>query len=100
MSDEERVVEREFTVRHALGLHARPAGLFVRVTGEFECEIQVARDAGAEWVSGRSILSLLSLAAGQGTVLRIRAIGKGGEQAVEALGRVLEEPLPESDGAA
>jgi phosphocarrier protein len=80
--------EREFVVRNELGLHARPAGRFVALAGRFQSEIQVARDE--EWVSGLSVLSLLSLAAGQGTRLRVRATGEDAEQAVEQLGRLLE----------
>ena len=49
---------------------------------------QVGR--GGEWVDGRSILSLLSLAAGSGTSLTIRAEGPDAAEAVEALGRLLE----------
>ena len=81
-------VEREFTVRSELGLHARPAGLFVATAGRFRSEVQVGR--GEEWVSGRSVLSILSLAAAKGTRLRIRAVGPDAELAVETLGRLLE----------
>jgi phosphotransferase system HPr (HPr) family protein len=80
--------EREFEVRSELGLHARPAGQFVSLAGRFESEIQVGR--GREWVDGRSVLSLLSLAAGSGTRLRIRAVGPDAEAAVAALGELLE----------
>ena len=83
-----QVCEREFMVRSELGLHARPAGRFVALAGRFRAEIQVARDG--EWVSGLSVLSLLSLAAGQGTRLRVRAVGEDAEQAVDALGQLLE----------
>jgi phosphocarrier protein HPr len=83
-----QVYEREFMVRSELGLHARPAGRFVALAGRFRSEIQVARDD--EWVSGLSVLSLLSLAAGQGTRLRVRAVGEDAEQAVGALGELLE----------
>jgi len=82
--------ERDFVVANELGLHARPAGRFVALAGRFASEVQVARDG--EWVSGLSVLSLLSLAAGQGTRLRIRAEGPDAEAAVEALGRLLETP--------
>jgi phosphocarrier protein len=81
-------VEREFTVQSELGLHARPAGLFVTTAGRFRSEVQVGR--GSEWVSGRSVLSILSLAAAKGTRLRIRAVGPDAELAVETLGRLLE----------
>ncbi len=82
------VCEREFVVRSELGLHARPAGRFVSTAARFRSEVMVAR--GEEWVSGRSVLSLLSLAAAQGTRLRVRAIGDDAVLAVEALGELLE----------
>ena len=81
-------IEREFTVRSELGLHARPAGRFVTLAGRYRAEVSVAR--GDEWVSGRSVLSLLSLAAGPGTRLRIRAVGEDAEAAILALGQLLE----------
>jgi phosphocarrier protein len=90
--------EGEFTVRHTLGLHARPAGRFVALASRFQAEIEVTR-AGepGEWVNGRSVLSLLSLAAAFGTRLRVRGVGVDAEKAIAALGQVLEQPL-EGDG--
>ena len=78
-----------------LGLHARPAGRFVAMASSFSSEVEVAR--GDEWVSGLSVLSLLSLAAGKGTRLRIRAVGGDAAAAVAALGALVEsseEPPP------
>jgi phosphocarrier protein HPr len=83
--------ERVFTVHAELGLHARPAGLFVMTAKRFSAQIEVARaEGGDDWVDGRSILSLLSLAAGRGTRLRVRAEGVDAADAVETLGRLLE----------
>ncbi|MDH3521893.1 MAG: HPr family phosphocarrier protein [Myxococcales bacterium] len=82
------VHEAEFEVRGELGLHARPAGQFVALAARFASRISVGR--GEEWVDGRSILSLLSLAAGRGTKLRIRAEGVDAAEAVRALGALLE----------
>jgi phosphocarrier protein len=83
--------ERIFTVRAELGLHARPAGVFVMIAKRFAASIEVARAEGSDdWVDGRSILSLLSLAAGRGTRLRVRAEGADAADAVEALGALLE----------
>ena len=87
---EEVECESEFTIRNELGLHARPAGQFVILAGSFKSEIKVSR--GGSWVDGRSVLSLLSLAAASGTRLRIRAVGEDAEAAVEALGKLLENP--------
>ena len=88
MSEAPRV-EAKFIVQSELGLHARPAGRFVSLAGRFECTILVAREDDDEWVSGRSVLSILSLAAGRGTVLRLRAEGPDAEAAIEALGALV-----------
>ncbi len=83
-------VEAEFTVQSPLGIHARPAGRFVALASEFESEITVGK--GGEWVNGRSVLSILSLAASEGSVLRIRAVGDDAERAVKELGGLIESP--------
>ena len=92
------VHESEFVVGAELGMHARPASQFVALAGQFECEISVGR--GDDWVDGRSILSLLSLAASCGTALRIRAQGSDAAQAVEALGRLIEQTEATGDAEA
>ena len=92
------VHESEYEVRAELGLHARPAGKFVALASRFESRISVGR--GSEWVDGRSILSLLSLAAARGAKLRIRAEGSDAVAAVEALGRLLETPLSQEGSSA
>ncbi len=87
MNDEVKF-EGEFQVGSELGLHARPAGRFAALAARFTAEISVGRDG--EWVDARSVLSLLSLAAGTGSRLRIRATGSDAQEAVEALGALLE----------
>lgn len=89
------IVERDFTVRAELGLHARPAGRLASAAGQFEAEVSLGRlsDGQAEeWVSGGSVLSILCLAAGKGTRLRVRAVGPQAAEAVEALGLLIEDP--------
>lgn len=81
-------VERVFTVQSPLGLHARPAGRLASLAGRFDSEITLGR--GDEWVSGASVLSILCLAATQGTALSVRAVGKDAEQAVIELGVLIE----------
>jgi phosphocarrier protein len=83
-------VERVFTVKSPLGLHARPAGRLASLAGRFDSEITLGR--GDEWVSGSSVLSILCLAATQGTLLRVRAVGSDAEQAVVELGVLIESP--------
>ncbi len=85
---EASTVEMQFTVRSELGLHARPAGRLASIAGRFECEVTLGR--GDEWVSGSSVLSILCLAATQGTTLRVRAVGVDAKQAVMELGALIE----------
>jgi phosphocarrier protein len=91
-------VERGFTVRSELGLHARPAGEFVVMASRFASEISVGN--GREWVDGRSVLSLLSLAASRGVELRIRATGVDAEEAITALGALIERTHAEIERSA
>src|ERR1700751_4427156 len=60
-------VKREVTIVNKLGLHARPAAMFVRVANKHRAEIWVEKDG--EQVNGKSIMGLMMLAAGQGTRL-------------------------------
>lgn len=83
-------LQNQFTVQRELGLHARPAGQFVALAGKFECEIELGLDG--EWVSGRSVLSILSLAGVRGTVLQLRARGVDAAEALAALGELIEAP--------
>ena len=82
-------IEAEFVVRSEFGLHARPAGRFAALAARFESQIEVGR--AEEWVDARSVLSLLSLAAGPGTALRLRAAGTDAAEAIDALGQLLED---------
>ncbi len=86
------MVEAEFVIASELGLHARPAGEFAALAARYAAEVSVARADGSDWVSGRSVLSLLSLAASRGTRLRLRAQGRDAEEAVAALGELLLRP--------
>ena len=60
----------------------------------FESRISVGRSG--EWVDARSVLSLLSLAAGPGALVQVRAVGPDAEEAIGALGDMIEEPNPDN----
>ena len=64
---------REFTVTNKLGIHARPAAQFVKTASAFSCEIQVEKDD--EQADGKSIMGLMMLAAGHGSILIITTEG-------------------------
>ena len=79
--------EKKVAVCNELGLHARAAAAFVRLSSAFECEILVScRDAE---VDGKSIMGVMMLAAAKGSDLIIRAEGPDAESAVERLADLL-----------
>ena len=77
-------VERKVGVVNKYGLHARPAILLVEIANRYTCKIELSN--GALVVDAKSIMSVLRLAAGKGTVLRIVADGEDAAEAIEALG--------------
>jgi phosphocarrier protein HPr len=77
------IVERRVIIRNRAGLHARPAGEFVKISGRFAAEIEVEKD-GVQ-VNGKSILGVMMLAAEQGAEIVIRCNGVDAESAAEAL---------------
>ena len=64
---------KELTVVNKLGIHARPAALFVKTANRFACDILVEKDG--EKINGKSIMGLMMLAAGPGSKLTVRANG-------------------------
>lgn len=77
------------TVTNPLGLHLRPAFMFAQLAGQFESKIEVIK--GGERIDGKSILSILTLAAEKGTILKIEAVGNDAQAALEALVQLVEQ---------
>ena len=87
--------EVTLTIRNKVGLHARPAALFVRTAGKFKSKVSAVKD-GRE-VNAKSILSVLTLGAEQGAVVTIRAEGEDEVEAVEALQELVENNFGEEE---
>lgn len=85
---------RKFTVTNKLGIHARPAAQFVKTASQFSSEIQVEKDD--EQADGKSIMGLMMLAAGHGSVLSITTDGDDADQALTALGELIERDFEAS----
>ena len=77
------MLSKEVTVPNKLGIHARPAAQFVKTASQFEAEIRVEKDG--EEINGKSIMGLMMLAAGHGSVLKLIAEGPDAEEALQAL---------------
>ena len=81
-------LEKELTIVNRLGLHARPAAMFVRIASRHRAEIWVSKEN--EEVNGKSIMGLMMLAAGQGSKLRIRCDGPDADKAIEELEELIK----------
>jgi len=84
-------IARNITIENPLGLHARPAAIFVQTASRFASEIHVAR--GDIRVSGKSIMGIMMLAAEQGAEIVVEVEGEDAEECLEALTAVLSADL-------
>jgi phosphocarrier protein HPr len=84
---------RELVVTNKLGVHARPAALFVKTANRFGCDIFVEKDG--ETVNGKSIMGIMMLAAGPGSKLQVSAKGEDAAQALIELEALLQRKFDE-----
>jgi phosphocarrier protein len=88
VTDAGSTVTKEFVVSNKLGIHARPAAMFVKTANRFSCEILVEKDG--EQVNGKSIMGLMMLAAGPGSKLTVHANGQDAPQALAEIETLID----------
>ena len=86
---------KDFVVSNPLGIHARPASVFVQAAADFESEISVTNLDSGHVADGKSVMSMLMLSAPQGTRIRLDVSGEDAVTAMEALSRLIEEGFNE-----
>ena len=86
-------LEKEVAIVNRLGMHARPAAMFVRVASRFTCEIWVEKEG--ERINGKSIMGLMMLAAGQGSKLLICCQGSDAAKALEEIEELIASKFNE-----
>ena len=87
MSNPSEPVTKDLTIENRNGLHARPAALFVKTSSRYRSEVWVEKDG--ERVNGKSIMGLMLLAAGKGSVLRVIAEGADAEKVLTELEQLI-----------
>ena len=87
------LTQREVQVPNSLGLHARPAALFVKLATSFDSDIEVGTDA--MMVNAKSIMGVMMLAAERDSVITVRANGKDEAAAVDALAALVARGFDE-----
>ena len=91
--EKEKEITKDMVVSNKLGVHARPAAMFVKVANKFESEIFVEKDG--ETVNGKSIMGLMMLAAGPGSRLTISAEGQDAARALTELETLVNRKFDE-----
>jgi phosphocarrier protein HPr len=89
----QKKIEKEITIINRLGLHARPAAMFVRIASRYRSEVWVEKEG--EQINGKSIMGLMMLAAGQGSTLKIRCEGPDADRVMEDLEELIRQKFNE-----
>ncbi len=89
----DNTLTREFQVANKLGIHARPAAMFVKLANRFACDIFVEKDG--EKVNGKSIMGLMMLAAGPGSKIQVHAIGQDAANALTEIEALIKRKFDE-----
>jgi len=79
------MIVKQFTIRNQLGLHARPAALFVKTAGKFKSHVYVSKNEDGREVNGKSIMGVMMLAAEMGSTITVRVDGVDEQEAMAAL---------------
>jgi phosphocarrier protein len=93
LADDVNLMTKEFVVLNKLGIHARPAALFVKMANRFSCDIFVEKDG--EKINGKSIMGLMMLAAGPGSKLTVHAIGPDASKALAEIEGLIKRKFDE-----
>jgi phosphocarrier protein len=93
--------ETKIVVNNKVGLHARPAAVFVQTASRFKSDVKVScldKETGSIRVANaKSILSILTLGVFQGTEITIQATGEDEEAAVQALVELVQTNFGEPE---
>ena len=84
---------RVFKLNNELGMHARPASLFVQTANNFHCEVKVEKDGNI--INGKSVMELMVLAAEEGSSLKVTAEGEDASEALDALEKLFQNKFGE-----
>ena len=87
-------MEKVFTIQNRLGLHARSTAQLVQTVNRFKSDCSIMKDG--EWVNGKSIMGVLTLAAAQGAQITVRLEGEDAGAAMEAVEKLINGKFGET----
>ncbi len=89
------MIKTTVTISNKLGLHARASAKLTKLAGGFACDVWMSR--GERRVNAKSIMGVMMLAAGIGSVVEIETDGKDEQPAMEALVALVNDKFGEGE---
>jgi phosphocarrier protein HPr len=87
------MISRDFTISNKLGLHARPSAQLTQTASRFAADVHISRNGRR--VNAKSIMGVMMLAAGEGSTVTVEAEGEDAEEALAAIGQLINEGFGE-----
>ncbi len=87
------MIQKTVIVSNRAGIHARPAALIAQTASKFECEILIKKESLT--VNAKSIMGVMTMAAGYKTALNLSADGSDEAEAMQALLALFENKFEE-----
>jgi len=89
------MVKANVTINNKLGLHARASSKLTKLAGSFPCEIWISR--GERRVNAKSIMGVMMLAAGMGTLIELDVQGERAQEALDAMCTLINDKFGEGE---
>ena len=87
------MIEKILTVRNRAGIHARPAALIAQTANKFASEILLEKETAS--VNAKSIMGVITMAAGYNTIITLKAEGADEKEAADAIFTLFESKFEE-----
>jgi phosphotransferase system HPr (HPr) family protein len=91
------MAEITITIKNKVGLHARPASLFVQAANKYKSDIRVTNTSNNTTANAKSILNVLTLGANQGCEINMKAEGEDADEALAALKELFDTNFGEKE---
>ncbi len=91
------MAEITITIKNKVGLHARPASLFVQAANKYKSDIRVTNISNNTTANAKSILNVLTLGANQGCEINMKAEGEDADEALAALKELFDTNFGEKE---
>lgn len=87
------MIKKEFKIMNKVGLHARPAALFVQVANKYSSDVFVEKDGNE--VNGKSIMGIMAIGASHGDIIEVIIDGPDEEEAMAEMEELLTKKIME-----